>query len=84
MKAAHLAGDVVCDGNLYKDTYTKITAAGESIEPDVFSPDSHYFFTYTIRGMEDATTNSTWHVTPFYKTLDGTVVTGTPGELPQN
>ena len=64
--------------------YTKITAAGESIEPDVFSPDSHYFFTYTIRGMEDATTNSTWHVTPFYKTLDGTVVTGTPGELPQN
>lgn len=64
--------------------YTKITAAGESIEPDVFSPDSHYFFTYTVRGMEDATTNSTWHVTPFYKTLDGTVVTGTPGELPQN
>lgn len=64
--------------------YTKITAAGESIEPDVFSPDSHYFFTYTIRGMEDATTNSTWNVTPFYRTLDGTVVTGTPGELPQN
>ena len=63
--------------------YTKITAAGESIEPDVFSPDSHYFFTYTIRGMEDATTNSTWNVTPFYKTLDGTVVTGTTGKLPK-
>ena len=64
--------------------YSKITADGQSTEPDVFSPDSQYFFTYTVRGMEDATTNSTWHVTPFYKTLDGTVVTGTPGELPQN
>lgn len=64
--------------------YTKITAAGESILPTEFSPDSQYFFTYTIRGMENAGTNSTWNVTPFYKTLDGTVVTGTPGELPQD
>ncbi len=63
--------------------YTKITADGESILPTVFSGESQYFFTYTVRGMTDAGTNSTWNVTPFYRTLDGTVVTGTPGKLPK-
>ena len=64
--------------------YTKITAAGESVRPTVFSNESSYFFTYTVRGMTDAGTNSTWNVTPFYVTLDGTTVEGTPGEFPQN
>ncbi|MBR2190464.1 MAG: hypothetical protein IJ883_02325 [Eubacterium sp.] len=64
--------------------YTKITAAGESVTPTVFSDESSYFFTYTVRGMTGAGTNSTWNVTPFYVTLDGTTVEGTPGEFPQN
>ena len=38
--------------------------------------DSKYFFTYTIRNM-DASTHSTWTVTPYYVTLDGTKVMGT-------
>ena len=64
--------------------YSKITADGTSVLPTVFSEDSSYFFTYTIRGMEDAGQNSTWNVTPFYVTLDGTTVEGTPGVYPQN
>ena len=38
--------------------------------------DSKYFFTYTIRNM-DASTHSTWTVTPYYVTLNGTKVMGT-------
>ena len=64
--------------------YSKITADGTSVLPTVFSEDSSYFFTYTIRGMEEAGQNSTWNVTPFYVTLDGTTVEGTPGVYPQN
>ena len=64
--------------------YTKITADGESILPTVFSNESQYFFTYTVRGMTDAGTNSTWNVTPFYVTLDGTTVEGFSGEYPQS
>ena len=64
--------------------YTKITAAGKSIEPGVFSSDSAYFFTYTVRGMENTKANSAWTVTPYYVTLDGTKVTGTSGSLSKN
>ncbi len=61
--------------------FTKITAAGESILPSVFSDDSAYFFTYTVRGL-DANTDSTWNVTPFIVTADGTTVEGTEGSYP--
>lgn len=61
--------------------FTKITAAGESILPSVFSDDSAFFFTYTVRGM-DANTDSTWNVTPFIVTADGTTVEGTEGSYP--
>ena len=61
--------------------FTKITAAGESILPSVFSDDSAYFFTYTVRGL-DANTDSTWTVTPFITTADGTTVEGTEGSYP--
>lgn len=63
--------------------YRKITADGTSILPSVFSSESNYFFTYTVRGMTNAGTNSTWKVTPFYVTLDGTTVTGKTGNYPQ-
>ena len=58
--------------------YTKITADSQSVLPTVFSDDSEYFFTYTIRGM-DGTKASTWNVTPYYVTLDGTTVYGKSG-----
>ena len=61
--------------------YTSIVAGGEKKEPSVFSPDSTYFFTYTVRGM-DPQVDSTWDVTPFYVTLDGTTVEGTSGHYP--
>ncbi len=64
--------------------YTSIKADGKTVLPTVFSDDSTYFFTYTVRGMENAGTNSTWEVTPFYVTQDGTTVTGTTGTFPQN
>ena len=62
--------------------YNKITAAGESMLPTVFSNESNYFFTYTVRGMTNASTESTWNVTPFFVTLDGTTVTGKAGTYP--
>lgn len=62
--------------------YTKITAAGESIMPTVFSSESAYFFTYTVRGLT-AGTDMTWSVTPFFVTPDGTTVTGTANSYPQ-
>ncbi len=64
--------------------YTKINADGTEVLPTVFSDDSTYFFTYTVRGMTGAGTNSDWNVTPFYVTLDGTTVEGTSGVYPQN
>ena len=64
--------------------YTKINADGADVLPTVFSDDSSYFFTYTVRGMEDTKTNSSWTVTPFYVTLDGTKVTGKTGSIEKN
>lgn len=63
--------------------YTSIKADGQTILPSVFSDDSAYFFTYTVRGM-DPDTSSTWNVTPFYVTLDGTTVEGTSGVYSHN
>ena len=64
--------------------YKKINADGTEVLPTVFSDDSTYFFTYTVRGMTNAGTNSDWNVTPFYVTKDGTTVEGTSGVYPQN
>ena len=61
--------------------YTSIKADGQTVLPSVFSDDSTYFFTYTVRGM-DPQEDSTWDVTPFYVTLDGTTVEGTSGLYP--
>ena len=61
--------------------YTSIKADGQTVLPSVFSDDSAYFFTYTVRGM-DPQVDSTWDVTPFYVTLDGTTVEGTSGLYP--
>lgn len=58
--------------------YKTIKAANQSVYPTVFSNESKYFFIYTIRGM-DETQASTWNVTPFFVTLDGTTVYGTSG-----
>lgn len=64
--------------------YTKITADGVTIRPKVFSDESKYFFTYTIRGMDpEIAENMTWDVTPIYKTPDDTQVTGISGNYPK-
>ncbi len=57
--------------------YNTIIANHERLTPNAAfdNDDSTYFFTYTIRAM-DGTTPSTWNVTPFYITKDGTKVTG--------
>ena len=60
--------------------YRKITADDKSIVPSIFSDDSTFFFTYTIRNM-DGTKASTWDVTPYYVTLDGTTVIGKSGTV---
>lgn len=61
--------------------YTAIKAEGASIRPSVFNEQSKYFFAYTIRGMENASENSSWSVTPFFVTLDGTKVYGKTAKI---
>ena len=64
--------------------YETIKADGNTLTPsEAFeNDDSAYFFTYTVRGMTDASTASTWSVTPFFVTPDGTTVEGTQGTYP--
>ena len=59
--------------------YSSIIAGGQSKLPSIFSDDSKYFFTYTVRNM-DPNIGSTWNVTPYFMTLDGTKVIGTSGD----
>ena len=59
--------------------YKDIKAAGKNVKPTVFSESSTYFFIYTIRNM-DGSKASTWSVTPYYVTLDGTKVLGKTGK----
>lgn len=59
--------------------YSSIIAGGQTRLPSVFSDDSKYFFTYTVRNM-NANVGSTWNVIPYFMTLDGTKVTGTSGD----
>ena len=54
--------------------YSKITAAGEDILPTSYSDDSAYFFTYVVKNLAKS---STWKVTPYFVTPDGTTVLGT-------
>lgn len=56
--------------------YKHIVANNQTLEPSVFSADSQFFSMWTIRNM-DAQIDSTWDVTPYWLTVDGTKVTGT-------
>ena len=61
--------------------YSTIKADNIVITPNkVFADESEYFFTYTIRNM-DENTDSSWTVTPFYVTGDGTKVYGTTNQF---
>ncbi len=55
--------------------YKKITAGSIKVEPQYYCDTSDYMFAYTVRGM-NPTTESTWDITPFFITPDGTKVTG--------
>ncbi len=70
------------DKNVNK-VYTSISADGEKKSPSVFCDDSKYFFVYTIRNMS-ASIESTWNVTPYFVTLDGTKVIGTGGDYSEH
>ncbi len=58
--------------------YLKIIGGGETILPNVFCDSSNYFFTYTVRDLNPQV-KSSWNVTPYFVTLDGTKVKGTEG-----
>lgn len=55
--------------------FKHITANNQTLDPTVFSPNSQYFSMFTIRKL-DAQISSTWDVTPYWITLDGTTVKG--------
>ena len=61
--------------------YRKIKADGETMLPSIFSVDSEYFFTYTIRNLNPniSTTDMSFEVTPYWVTHDGTEVDGVTG-----
>jgi len=61
--------------------YRKITAAGESVEPKVFSPEAQFFSIYTVRSLNPSYSLE-WNVTPFWVTLDGTKVLGKSKHYP--
>ncbi len=66
-----------------KKLYSAVKAGGETVYPTIFSPESNYFFTYTVDGLESGKTMS-WNITPYFVTADGTTVTGAAGTYPQS
>lgn len=60
--------------------YRSVVAANQKAYPTVFSADSQYFFVYTVRDM-DPTLSSSWSITPYWITPDGTKVTGVTNTL---
>ncbi len=66
-----------------KTLYKAVMADGQKKLPTIFSPESNYFFTYTVGGLEaDKIAGMTWNVTPYFVTEDGTTVTGAAGTYP--
>ncbi len=65
-----------------KKLYEGVKAGGIIVYPTIFSPESNYFFTYTVDGLESGK-DMTWNVTPYFVTADGTTVTGIAGEWPE-
>ena len=55
--------------------YMSINAAGQTTLPTVFSPESNYFFTWRIGGLNPQT-SMTWNAKAFWVTHDGTKVIG--------
>lgn len=62
--------------------FTSLVAANQKVAPTVFCNDSEYFFTYTVRKL-DPETSSTWSVTPYFVTPDGTKVIGITNTYPK-
>ena len=55
--------------------YKSIYAGEQQLSPTTISDESEYFFIYTVRNM-DSSIGSSWTVTPYFVTLDGTKVLG--------
>ncbi len=67
--------------NLNSRTVYEKIKAGDTIisEPNrIFGADSAYFVTYTLLDVPQTMFDTTFDVTPCWKTMDGTTVTGTP------
>lgn len=58
--------------------FRRIIADGHTFYPTVINTNSKYFYTYTVRDM-NPDTDSTWSVTPYAITLDGTKIIGKKG-----
>ena len=55
--------------------YKSIYAGEQQLSPTTISDESEYFFIYTVRNM-DSSIGSSWTVTPYFVTQDGTKVLG--------
>lgn len=63
--------------NVVKDVHSETGEEIDPITPDYFSSASNYFAAFTFTGIPEEDWSTEIYVTPYWKTLDGTVVTGT-------
>ena len=56
--------------------YTALNAGGKKISPKVFSEDSNYMEAYALNNIPQSAFGKEFTVTPYYTTLDGTIVEG--------
>ena len=56
--------------------YTTINAGGTKVKPSVFSEESQYMGAFALNGIPNNAFDKEFTVTPYYTTLDGTIVEG--------
>ena len=59
-----------------KDVYKSVNGASTTYTPTHFSEESSWFFTYLLTGVPKSAFDGEFTVQAYWKTLDGTVVTG--------
>ena len=56
--------------------YTTINAGGTKVKPSAFSEESQYMGAFALNGIPNNAFDKEFTVTPYYTTLDGTIVEG--------
>ena len=80
LKYQNVGFKITCNGKTIDrkmtKVYTAINAGGTKVKPTVFSKDSMYMEAYALNNIPNNAFGKKFTVTPYYTTLDGTVVEG--------